>query len=73
MTGSPITFEHNKKNKCYNFLFLCGNVCVCYGGVTLCGRTVYKKERERGREKKVIINHIYDAMREPAFERMDDR
>ena len=41
------------------------------------GRTVYKKEKKkekRGKEKKkVIINHIYDAVREPAFERMDDR
>jgi hypothetical protein len=30
------------------------------------------KEKKR-KEKKVIINHIYDAVREPAFERMDDR
>ena len=44
-------------------------------GVTLMGRTVYKKEeKKRGeRKEKVIINHIYDAVREPAFERMDDR
>jgi len=32
-----------------------------------------KEKREKEKEKKVIINHIYDALREPAFERMDDR
>ena len=34
--------------------------CVLPWGETLWGHTVYKKERE-----KVIINHIYDAVREP--------
>ena len=31
------------------------------------------QERKEKGKKKVIINHIYDALREPAFERMDDR
>jgi hypothetical protein len=48
--------------------------------VTLRGRTsLQEKEKKEGKEKrrkekkKIIINHIYDAVREPAFERMDDR
>ena len=64
--------NNNKKKKAMLQFFLYGHVCAAveWGeGVTLRGRTVYKKERK----KKVIINHIYDALREPAFERMDDR
>ena len=68
--------ESPAQQKMLHFLFV---RAYCHGGGrTLRGRTVLqdkerKKEKERKRQKKVIINHIYDALREPAWERMNDR
>ena len=44
-------------------------------GRTLLGAysSTRKGKEEREEEKKVIINHIYDALREPTCERMNDR
>ena len=67
--GQTESVRHSKR--CYIF-------CLCERTATgeniTGGVQFYKKRKGRkSRNKNVIINHIYDALREPTCERMNDR